>query len=130
MHLTIDGYGNKQIMQDEQFIYQLLDSYPAKIGMTKIQGPIVFRYVTCKLEDWGISGLVFIAESHISLHTFVERHYMNIDVFSCRDFDAEQVIQDFVGQFQLTRFTSRLINREWNIKDLPEGTQISQLHSV
>jgi S-adenosylmethionine decarboxylase len=130
MHLTIDGYGNKQIMQDEQFIYQLLDSYPAKIGMTKIQGPIVFRYVTCKLEDWGISGLVFIAESHISLHTFVERHYMNIDVFSCRDFDAEQVIQDFVGQFHLTRFTSRLINREWNIKDLPQGIEIPQLYSV
>ena len=130
MHLIIDGYGNKQIMQDEQFIYQLLDSYPAKIGMTKIQGPIVFRYVTCKLEDWGISGLVFIAESHISLHTFVERRYMNIDVFSCRDFNAEQVIQDFIDQFQLARFTSRLINREWNIKDLPEGTQISQLHSV
>ena len=130
MHLTIDGYGSKQIMQDEQFIYQLLDSYPAKIGMTKIQGPIVFRYVTCKPEDWGISGLVFIAESHISLHTFVERCYINIDVFSCRDFNAEQVIQDFVDQFQLTRFTSRLINREWDIEDLPKGTEIPQLHSV
>ena len=130
MHLTIDGYGNKQIMQDEQFIYQLLDLYPAKIGMTKIQGPIVFRYVNCKLEDWGISGLVFIAESHISLHTFVERCYINIDVFSCKDFNAEQVIQDFANEFQLTRFTSRLINREWDIKDLPEGIEIPQLHSV
>lgn len=130
MHLTIDGYGNKQIMQDEQFIYQLLDSYPAKIGMTKIQGPIVFRYVTCKPEDWGISGLVFIAESHISLHTFVERGYMNIDVFSCRDFNAKQVIHDLAKQFQLTRFTSRLINREWDIKDLPKGTEIQQPYPI
>jgi len=130
MHLTIDGYGNKQIMQDEQFIYQLLDSYPSKIGMTKIQGPIVFRYVGAKQEDWGISGLVFIAESHISLHTFVDRNYINIDVFSCRDFDAKQVVQDFVGQFQLTRFTSRLINREWNVDDLTEAIEMPRLHSV
>ena len=130
MHLTIDGYGSKQSMQDEQFIYQLLDSYPAKIGMTKIQGPIVFRYVGTKPEDWGISGLVFIAESHISLHTFVERKYINIDVFSCSNFNAEQVVQDFVDQFQLTRFTSRLINREWSARDLAEATEIPQLHSV
>lgn len=130
MHLTIDGYGNKQIMQDEPFIYQLLNSYPAKIGMTKIKGPIVFRYVGAKPGDWGISGLVFIAESHISLHTFVERSYINIDVFSCKDFNAEQIVRDFVGQFQLTRFTSRLINREWNIKNLAEATEMPQLHSV
>ena len=130
MHLTIDGYGNKQIMQDEQFIYQLLDSYPAKIGMTKIQGPIVFRYVGAKPEDWGISGLVFIAESHISLHTYVERNYINIDIFSCRDFNAEQVVRDFIDQFQLAKFTSRLINREWNIEDLAEATEISQLNLV
>lgn len=130
MHLTIDGYGSKQNMQDEQFIYQLLDSYPAKIGMTKIQGPIIFRYVGAKSEDWGISGLVFIAESHISLHTFVEREYINIDVFSCSNFDAEQVLQDFVSQFQLTRFTSRLINREWSANDLGEATETIQLHTV
>ena len=130
MHLTIDGYGNKQIMQDEQFIYQLLDSYPSKIGMTKIQGPIVFRYVGAKPEDWGISGLVFIAESHISLHTFVDRNYINIDIFSCRDFNVEQVVRDFVKQFHLTKYTSRLINREWNVNDLTECTEMPRLHSI
>lgn len=131
MHLTIDGYGkNQKTLQDEQFIYQLLDSYPTKIGMTKIQGPVVFRYIGAKPEDWGISGLVFIAESHISIHTFVERCYINIDVFSCRDFNAKQVIKDFVNEFQLTRFTTRLINRDWDIEDLTETSEIPQFHSV
>jgi hypothetical protein len=69
MHLIIDGYSNNsEIMQDEKFIYDLLNSYPAKIGMTKIAGPHVFRYVGTKPEDWGISGIVFIAESHICIH--------------------------------------------------------------
>jgi S-adenosylmethionine decarboxylase len=131
MHLVIDGYGdNPKLMDDEQSIYQLLDSYPARIGMTKISTPLVFRYIGSKPEDWGVSGFVFIAESHISLHTFVERCYINIDVFSCKDFDAEQVITDFKERFHLTRLSSRLINRDWNADDLTEATDTAQLYSV
>ena len=129
--MIIDGYGdNPKLMQDEQFLYQLLDSYPAQIGMTKISSPLVFKYVGSRLEDWGISGFVFIAESHISIHTFVERRYINIDVFSCKDFDAEQVIKDFKDKFQLTRLSSRLINRDWKTTELNEATDIPHCHSV
>jgi S-adenosylmethionine decarboxylase len=131
MHLTIDGYGNDpEIMRNEQFIYHILDSYPARIDMTKISTPHVFRYVGSKPEDWGISGFVFIAESHISLHTFVERCYINIDVFSCKDFNAEQVVQDFKEKFKLTRLSSRLINRDWEITELPEYPDTARLPSV
>ena len=55
MHLIIDGYGSDpRLMQNEEFIYQLLDSYPSHIGMTKISPPTVFRYAGSKPEDWGI----------------------------------------------------------------------------
>jgi S-adenosylmethionine decarboxylase len=117
-------------MQDEQFIYQLLDSYPARIDMTKISSPHVFKYIGSKPEDWGISGFVFIAESHISIHTFVERCYINVDVFSCKDFNAEQVVKDFKDKFQLTRLSSRLINRDWKMAELPEVADMAQLRSV
>ena len=44
MHLIIDGYGSDpEILQSEEFIYRLLDEYPAEIGMTKIS--IVRRMV-------------------------------------------------------------------------------------
>lgn len=129
MHLIIDGYGNNsKLLQDEQLLYQLLDSYPTQIGMTKISAPLVIRYIGTNTEDWGISGFVFIAESHISIHTFVERCYVNIDVFSCKDFDTEQAIKFFKEKFQLTRLSSRLVNREWNTTDLAED--VSQLRSV
>ncbi len=114
MHLIIDGYSSEpQILQDERFLYQWLDSYPSKIGMTKISSPFIFRYLGSRPEDRGISGFVFIAESHISLHTFVERCYVNIDVFSCRDFNAQQVINDLKEKFRLTKLKSYLIDREW-----------------
>jgi len=111
-HLIMDGYGsNADLLQSEEFIYQLLDQYPAEIGMTKISPPFVLRYEGGKPEDWGISGFVFIAESHIAIHTFVARCYVNIDVFSCKEFDADRVIRGLTGRLQLTEVRSRLLDR-------------------
>ena len=131
MHLIIDGFGkNKKILQDENFIHDLLNAYPGKIGMTKISEPIVFRYSGSKPEDWGVSGLVFIAESHISLHTFVERTFINIDVFSCKDFDAERIIRDMRDKFELTRMRSCLVRREWEPGELKECREVLELNSI
>ena len=131
MHLIIDGFGkNKTILQDESFIHDLLNAYPGKIGMTKISDPIVFRYSGAKPEDWGVSGLVFIAESHISLHTFVERAFINIDVFSCKDFDAERIIRDMRDKFELTRMRSCLVRREWEPGGLKECREALEVNSI
>ena len=113
MHLIIDGYrGDVQKMQDIDFIYQLLDIYPSQIGMTKISPPKVSKYIGSKSEDWGVSAFVLIAESHISIHTFVESCYVNIDVFSCKSFDADQVIKDLTHRFQLVEVRTRLVERD------------------
>ena len=112
MHLIIDGYGGDlQKMQDVEFIYKILDAYPSQIGMTKISTPHVSKYVGSKPEDWGVSGFVLIAESHISIHTFPEKFYINIDVFSCKEFDAERAIKEFKQNFGLTEVRSYILNR-------------------
>ncbi|MCX6005230.1 MAG: S-adenosylmethionine decarboxylase [Chloroflexi bacterium] len=131
MHLIIDGYGkNKSILQDEKFIYEFLNSYPAKIGMTKISDPMVFRYSGLKPQDWGVTGLVFIAESHISLHTFVERNFINIDVFSCKDFDADRIIADLKDKFELVKLRSCLVRREWDPAELRDSGEVLQLNTI
>ena len=112
MHLIIDGYrGDVQKMQDVDFIYQLLDIYPSQIGMTKISPPKVSKYIGSKPEDWGVSAFVLIAESHISIHTFPERSYINIDIFSCKEFNAEQAIRDLQQKFGLAEVRSYILNR-------------------
>jgi len=114
MHLIIDGYSSDQkILRDEDFLRKWLENYPAEIGMTRISPPYVLRYTGPVLEDWGISGFVFIAESHIGIHTFVERNYVNIDIFSCKDFDSQKAIKDFREEFQLIKLRTCLIDREW-----------------
>jgi S-adenosylmethionine decarboxylase len=130
MHLIIDGYSsNQKILQDEDFLRKWLETYPARIGMTRISPPHVIRYTGPVLEDWGISGFVFIAESHIAIHTFVEQNYVNIDIFSCKDFDTEKAIEDFQDGFQLTNLRTCLIDREWSKSGLStKSTECSTDH--
>lgn len=114
MHLIIDGYSESQeILRDEGFLAKWLETYPAKIGMTRISEPYVVRYSGPAVHDWGISGFVFIAESHIGIHTFVERNYVNVDVFSCKDFDEAKAIQDFREGFRLVKLRTCVIDRDW-----------------
>jgi S-adenosylmethionine decarboxylase len=112
MHLIIDGFGaNRKMLESEDIIHDLLDRYPAQIGMTKVAPPQVFKYIGSKPEDWGISGFVLIAESHISIHTFPERRYVNIDIFSCKDFDSEYATQELKTIFEFEEIQNYLLNR-------------------
>jgi len=112
MHLIIDGFeANPSILESEEFIYRFLDEYPSQIDMTKVAPPYVFRYVGSKPEDWGVSGFVVIAESHISIHTFPDRRLVNIDIFSCKEFDAERVTKEVQVRFEIARLKTHLLNR-------------------
>ena len=50
-----------------------------------------------------MSGFVLIAESHITIHTFPERGYVNVDIFSCRAFDASTPVDVIRRKFDLDR---------------------------
>ena len=131
MHLIIDGYGSDPaIMQNEAFLHEMLDTFPSSIGMTKISETCTFRYTGGEPEDWGISGFVVIAESHISFHTFVERCYINMDIFSCRDFDALKATRYVVEKLKLIRIKCHLLNRDRDISEFESTDTISQLQLV
>ena len=101
MHLAIDAYGlDGAVLADEAVVAGFLESCPDTIGMTKIIEPQVYTYRGKEPRDWGVSGFVLIAESHVSVHTFPERGYLSVDIFSCKDFDrdaAEGEVRDSFG---------------------------------
>ena len=102
VHLVVDGYGaDPEKLNDEDLICRFLDEYPSRIGMSKMIPPQVYTYRGQTPEDWGLSGFVLIAESHISVHTFPDRRYVNIDVFSCKEFDPESALGDVKETFSL-----------------------------
>ena len=128
MHLVIDGYGGDiDKMWDEDLVRDFLYQYPTSLNMTRITEPRVLRYEDPKSEDSGVSGFVIIAESHISIHTFPRKDYINIDIFSCRPFDHERALDDVKELFQLTEVKTWLLDRglEWldERKGLAEAQQ-------
>jgi S-adenosylmethionine decarboxylase len=102
MHLVIDGFrGNPEKLASEELVRELLDRYPGDIGMTKITAPHVQRYIGDKPQDWGVSGFVLIAESHITIHTFPDHGLVWCDIFSCKGFDAEKSLRILKDAFDL-----------------------------
>jgi len=93
-HLTIDvKNASKEKLSDINLHFDFLMNLPKMIGMTPITQPYVFPYSGLVPEDKGITGFQVIAESHISIHSFQEKGWCFIDVFSCKPFDTDKAIE-------------------------------------
>lgn len=111
-HLMMDGYGcDREKLMDIDGIYNFLSSYPEEINMTKIMPPYVFKYAGLVPEDWGISGFVIIAESHISVHTFPDKSYLSVDIFSCKQFDGQAAINYISKLFDIQKVEVKFVDR-------------------
>src|SRR3989338_7421701 len=111
-HLTIDASkcDIKKLM-DYSLVYDILNKLPEKLGMTKMMLPHVVKWLDAGATIDGISGFVMIAESHISIHTFPEKKYAFIDIFSCKQFDAEGAVQLLINAFMAKKHTTKTIIR-------------------
>jgi len=65
-----------------------------------------------KKDPGGWTGFVIIAESHISIHTFPNRGFVSIDVYSCRNgMDTALVLKYFKEKFDLKDIEQNFIKR-------------------
>ncbi|MDD5634591.1 MAG: adenosylmethionine decarboxylase [Candidatus Omnitrophica bacterium] len=111
-HLMLDlRECNKKRLSDYKLIFKILHDLPEKIGMTRITQPYVFPYSGLIPEDKGITGVVVIAESHISIHTFQEKDYCFIDVFSCKNFDVDFAAKYLINIFESKDYDMHIVNR-------------------
>jgi S-adenosylmethionine decarboxylase len=62
-------------------------------------------------EDWGLSGIVIIAESHLAIHTFPDKGFVTVDIFSCKDFDVKTAVDAIIDAFQPETWDEQLIMR-------------------
>ncbi len=112
-HLTLDLKNCiKGRLTSVEHVWDILNNLPDIIGMTKIMPPYVVKYTEGRIpEDWGLSGFIMIAESHISIHTFPQKDYVFIDVFSCRDFDTEKAAKYLISAFGAKKAVKQMMRR-------------------
>ena len=59
-------------------------------------GASVVETVMHRFSPQGISGVVLISESHVTIHTWPENGYAAVDVFTCGDRQVAEKIRDLL----------------------------------
>jgi S-adenosylmethionine decarboxylase len=79
-HLLVEMYDcDTAIINNHEMVEAIL------VEAAKAAGANVVNQVFHKFNPHGVSGVVVISESHLSIHTWPEFGYCAIDVFTCGD---------------------------------------------
>lgn len=112
IHLIMDcTHCNQDKMENIAHIQNVLSELVDMLNMTAIAPPYVFPYCGKVPEDKGVTGIVIIAESHITIHTFTEKDCMFCDIFSCIPFETEKAIDYIVNHFNVKEYSKTIVKR-------------------
>ena len=90
-HIVADLYGcDGVLLDDEKFLIELLVNAATKARAT------VLNKVAHSFDPHGVTILVLLAESHLSIHTWPETGYAAVDVMTCGDNMKPQIAIDAI----------------------------------
>lgn len=113
-HLTLDLYHcEESLIADLSYLCRMLDELPPLIGMTKIAPPYAFFHPGSarSFDKGGITAFVPIAESHITIHTFLGYGFASVDIFSCKPFDIEKAVRYITKKLGAQKVEQNLFDR-------------------
>ena len=103
----LEVYGcPSEYLADPDEIRRLLLDAANKAGATVIDS--MFH----RFAPQGVSGVVVIAESHLTIHTWPELGCAAIDVFSCSPLiDLDQIGEHLARELRARRFDAKVVER-------------------
>lgn len=117
VHFMVDGYNAPAtVLKDRSVLETALATIPKNMGMYTISEPTIVEVgANNKKDPGGLSGVVLIAESHISFHTFPSRGFVTIDVYTCKDsLNTDKLLVELRSAFKFTSEETHLIERGRN----------------
>lgn len=79
-HILAEFYNcNEDILNDHSLIERYMTNAAEKSNAT------VVKSCFHMFNPWGVSGVVVIQESHLTIHTWPELGYASVDLFTCGD---------------------------------------------
>jgi len=90
-HLLIDLWGAINLNSPKE-IEEVLKNCAIKCGATILHSHMHH------FSPQGVSGVVVLAESHISIHTWPERQYVALDIFmcgNCNPYNAIEILKNY-----------------------------------
>ena len=110
-HLIIRAEANR-VPTDEEQLQHWMREFIDSIDMKILMGPYV-KY--CNVEgNRGITGIAVIETSHIAIHVWDEPNpaLMQIDVYSCAEFDVDEIAEKIKSDFDVIKLDYKYLNRE------------------
>jgi S-adenosylmethionine decarboxylase proenzyme len=94
-HVLAELYGcSAAPLDDLEAVSEHLRGAAESVGVT-IVGSAFHRYA-----PQGVSGVLLIAESHVSVHTWPEARYAAVDIFTCGGLDPRPAIRHLARAFR------------------------------
>lgn len=105
-HLLVEYHGcNRALLDDVPAIESLMAVAAKAAGVTIVAS--AFR----PFVPQGVSGVVIIEESHISIHTWPEHGYASADFYTCGDGEPERAHEVLYAGLEATRAEVLVVER-------------------
>lgn len=91
-----------------------LDAATVELAMrhaAQVAGATVLAAQFHPFDGGGITGVLLLAESHITIHTWPEHDYAALDIFMCGAADVEAAADALDATLSPTRSTRRILTR-------------------
>ena len=102
---------NKKLLHDLEGIKSLLDTICNQNDFS------ILEKVEYKFHPEGLTLLYLLSESHISIHTFPERDYIALDLYTCRTYNDDRTYLDIyhylIEEFNAKKEKPMIINRSF-----------------
>ena len=106
----------------KHYLIELINCNPEKIKFVKDVKDIFLRAARksettmlesffYQFEPYGMSGVIFIAESHFSIHTWPEDKYAGVDILTCGEMYPERSIEVLKDEFEAGEVRVEIIPR-------------------
>jgi S-adenosylmethionine decarboxylase len=106
-HLILDLWGcDKDFLTNTSQIETTLKEAAEEAGAT-----VLFSNMHHFGGEYGVTGVVGLAESHMSIHTYPEHGYASIDAYMCGDCDPRDTIERLKAHFKPTEMSSNVLIR-------------------
>lgn len=114
----LDMYGVKNGAADDlELHYRFLEELVARLGMTRMSQPVVIHGprdssgAEIYPDKAGVSGWAPLIESGLQIHSIEPKHFITLDVYSCKWFN-DITVWDFAKRtFDFTSFEEKWVER-------------------
>ena len=90
---------------------EVKDVKPILLKAAKASGATILKSFFHQFKPAGVTGLIMIAESHFSLHTWPEDRYAAFDILTCGIMKPQLAVEFLQKAFQAGKVKTKVISR-------------------